>query len=117
MAGRPGAAPGKLSFGDSVAQAGARPTNIATRLGLCFRLTRAGRNTNCCAGKEVEERRISLLIHFETRSSDSPLVDQVWRSRSERPGTFHSIAESRWEIVVTRLFGRSLVIVRGPESK
>jgi hypothetical protein len=58
-----------------------------------------------------------LLIHFETRMSDSPLVDQVWRSRSERPGTFHSIAESRWEIVVTRLFGRSLVIVRGPESR
>jgi Helix-turn-helix domain len=58
-----------------------------------------------------------LLIHFETRPSDSSLVDQVWRSRSERPGTFHSIAESRWEIVITRLFGRSLVIVRGPESK
>jgi hypothetical protein len=58
-----------------------------------------------------------LLIHFDTRPSDSPLVDQVWRSRSERPGTFHSIAESRWEIVITRLFGRSLVIVRGPETR
>jgi AraC-like DNA-binding protein len=66
-------------------------------------------------GKAAEEDL--LLIHFETRPSDSPLVDQVWRSRSEMPGTFHSIAESRWEIVVTRLFGRSLVIVRGPESR
>lgn len=58
-----------------------------------------------------------MLIHFDTRPSDSPLVDRVWRSRSEKPGTFHSIAESRWEIVVTRLFGRSLIIVRGPESR
>lgn len=59
----------------------------------------------------------SLLIHFETRPSDSPLIDRVWRSRSERPGAFHSIAESRWEIVITCLLGRSLVIVRGPESR
>ena len=58
-----------------------------------------------------------MLIHFDTRPSDSPLVDQLWRSHSESPGTFHSIAECRWEIVVTRLFGRSLVIVRGPESR
>ena len=58
-----------------------------------------------------------MLIHFDTRPSDSPLVDRVWRGRSERPGTFHSIAESRWEIVVTRHFGRSLVTVRGPESR
>lgn len=58
-----------------------------------------------------------MLIHFDTRPSDPPFVDRVWRSRSERPGTFHSIAECRWEIVITRIFGRSLVIVRGPESR
>jgi len=58
-----------------------------------------------------------LFLIFEDRSSDSPLVERVWRSRSERGGVFHSIAESRWEMVVTRVAGKTSITVRGPETK
>ena len=57
------------------------------------------------------------LITFEERSSDSPFVERVWRSHSDRSGTFSSIAACHWDIVVVRLGARPSVIVRGPETK
>lgn len=58
------------------------------------------------------------MISFdEQRLSDSPFVERVWRSHSEGDGAFLSIAESRWEIVVTKLNGKMTLIVRGPETK
>jgi hypothetical protein len=58
-----------------------------------------------------------VFIVFEERLSDSPVVERIWRSHSRRAGTFHSIAESRWEMVVTRYEGRTSLTVRGPETK
>ena len=58
-----------------------------------------------------------MLITFADRPSDSPFVERVWRSHSERAGVFHSIAASHWNIVVTRLEGRMSFTVRGPETK
>ena len=58
-----------------------------------------------------------MLITFADRPSDSPFVERVWRSHSERAGVFHSIAASHWNIVVTRLEGRTSLTVRGPETK
>ena len=57
------------------------------------------------------------LITFEERSSDSPFVERVWRSHSDRSGTFSSIAACHWDIVVVRLGARPSVIVRGPETE
>ena len=57
------------------------------------------------------------LLIFEDRPSDSPLVERVWRSRSLRAGTFLSVAESRCELVITRLRGRTFVTLRGPETR
>ena len=56
-------------------------------------------------------------IAFEQRLSDSPLVERVWRSRSERAGTFQSIATAHWEMVVSRHGGRAFFTVRGPETR
>ena len=56
------------------------------------------------------------MIVFEDRLSDSPLVERVWRSRSERAGTFLSIAASTCEMVVSRLDGRTFMTLRGPET-
>jgi AraC-like DNA-binding protein len=56
------------------------------------------------------------LIVFEERISDSPFVERVWQSRSERAGEFTSIAACTWEIVVSRYQGASSLIVRGPET-
>src|SRR6516162_2813084 len=58
-----------------------------------------------------------MFIIFEDRPSDSPFVERVWRCHSERAGTFHSMAASHWEMVVTRHRGKAFLTVRGPETK
>ncbi len=57
------------------------------------------------------------LINFDDRPSDSRLVERVWRSHSDKAGTFHSMASCHWGMVVTRLQGRTCLTVRGPETK
>ena len=60
----------------------------------------------------------AVLISFdEERASDSPLIERVWRSHSERAGTFLSIAACHWEMVVTRHAGQTSLTVRGPETR
>jgi AraC-like DNA-binding protein len=58
-----------------------------------------------------------MILVFEERPSDSPLVERVWRSHSGRGGSFISIAMSHWEIVVTRHQGKMRLTVRGPETR
>jgi len=65
---------------------------------------------------EVQETS-GMFILFDDRPSDSPLVERVWRCHSERPGPFHSIAASHWEIVVSRYRGKTGITLRGPESR
>lgn len=57
------------------------------------------------------------LIRFEERPPESPYVERVWRSTSERGGMFTSIAESRGEIVFSRVQGECAVTVRGAETR
>lgn len=57
------------------------------------------------------------FIGFEERFSDSPLVEKIWCSRSERAGEFISVAQCHFEIVVTRRRGRTFLTLRGPETK
>ena len=58
-----------------------------------------------------------MFLLFEDRPSDSPFVERVWRCHSERAGTFVSVAASHCELVVTRHRGRTMVTLRGPETK
>jgi hypothetical protein len=57
------------------------------------------------------------MFASEQRPSDSALVDYVWQARSERAGTFLSVAASQCEMVVTRHRGKTYLTVRGPETK
>ena len=57
-----------------------------------------------------------MLITFADRPSDSPFVERVWRSHSDRAGVFHSMAACHWVMVVTRLEGKTFLTVRGPET-
>src|SRR5215204_3146205 len=57
------------------------------------------------------------MIVFEDRLSDSPFIERVWRSRSERSGTFRSVAASTFEMVVSRHGGRTFFTLRGPETR
>jgi hypothetical protein len=89
-------------------------TDLLNRSGRdCFACSRYDVSTGC---KQMNSADPVLLV-FNDRPSDSPFVERVWRSHSERAGTFSSIAESRWEIVVARMYGRTSLIVRGPETK
>jgi len=55
---------------------------------------------------------------FDERPSDSPFVEMIWRTQSEADsGSFISLAESHWEMVVTRQNGRTTLTMRGPETK
>src|SRR5262245_66342504 len=57
------------------------------------------------------------MLVFEDRESDSPLIERVWRSRSDGAGTFLSIAEPHCELVVSRHQGQVRMTVRGPETR
>jgi hypothetical protein len=54
---------------------------------------------------------------FDSRPSDSPFVESVWRTQSEREGAFISTAETHWEMVVSRYKGELTITMRGPETK
>ncbi len=58
-----------------------------------------------------------MIFSFEERPSDSPFVERIWRTQSERAGAFTSLAVSHWEMVVTRHNGKITLTVRGPETK
>lgn len=58
-----------------------------------------------------------MFLNFEVRFSDSPFVERVWRTHSDRGGTFLSVAASNFEIAVTRLRGKTFLTLRGPETK
>ena len=57
-----------------------------------------------------------MTLDFEDRPSDSPFVEKIWRSRSERGGAFVSIAQCHFEMAVTRHEGRTFITLRGPET-
>ena len=57
------------------------------------------------------------MFDFDERLSDSPFVEKVWRTQSERASTFTSLANTQWEMVITRYEGKTNLTVRGPETK
>ena len=56
-----------------------------------------------------------MSIRFESRLSESPLVERIWRSRCEQPGMFTSMALNRVQLVVWSQDGKTYFTVRGPE--
>lgn len=58
-----------------------------------------------------------MIFVFEERVSDSSFVETIWRTRSERAGSFLSRAVSHWEMVVTKQEGKTTLTIRGPETK
>lgn len=57
------------------------------------------------------------MFLFEGRTSDSPFIETIWRSQSNRDGEFLSVAASHWEMVITQLAGKIRLTVRGPETQ
>jgi hypothetical protein len=53
----------------------------------------------------------------DARSANSSFIEMVWRTHSERAGTFTSVAASNWEMVITTFNGKTMITARGPETK
>jgi AraC-like DNA-binding protein len=58
-----------------------------------------------------------MTFTFEYRASDSPLIDMIWRTRSEGGGMFTSTAAAQCEMVITKQQGKLTLSVRGPETR
>jgi len=54
---------------------------------------------------------------FEARPSDSPLVNQIWRTYSESAGSFISTAAAQSGIVIMKHEGKLSITFRGPETR
>ena len=61
-------------------------------------------------------KRATEVFSFQRRRAESPLVEQVWQTRSEPEESFISAAVSNWEIVVTRQGSTAQLTVLGPET-
>lgn len=61
--------------------------------------------------------RAAEVFEFEGHAARSPLVDQVWRTRSAPDRSFISVATSHWEMVVTEQEGVARLTVFGPETR
>jgi hypothetical protein len=64
----------------------------------------------------VQVKRAVELFAIERRPSSSPLVEELWWSRSEPEDSFISVAEAHWEMCVTRQRGSAWLTVRGPHT-
>src|SRR5689334_8206495 len=56
-------------------------------------------------------------LEFDERRSDSPFIETIWRSQSEHASPFISMADSHYAMVVAKSRGKTLLTVRGPETK
>jgi hypothetical protein len=70
------------------------------------------------AGQSSNERMRGKgeFFHLEDRASDHPFVEKVWRCHTDRADTFLSVAANSFEMVITRLRGKSFLTLRGPET-
>lgn len=59
-----------------------------------------------------------MAFVFDSRLSDSPLIETIWRTQSdsEPGGSFISAAATHSELVVTKQYGQTWLTVRGPET-
>ncbi|TDD39123.1 helix-turn-helix domain-containing protein [Nonomuraea terrae] len=58
-----------------------------------------------------------MALEVESRGSDSPFIERVWRSRSHGVGRMTSVAAATWDLVFWEQGGKVSVAVQGPESK
>jgi hypothetical protein len=58
-----------------------------------------------------------MELVFDERSANSSFAKMIWRTHSERAGTFTSVAASNWEMVITTLDGKTTITARGPETR
>lgn len=58
-----------------------------------------------------------MTLEMESRASDSPYVERVWRSRSQGVDRMTAVAAATWDLVFWEQAGKVSVAVQGPESR
>ncbi len=58
-----------------------------------------------------------MSLEIESRPSDSPYIERVWRSSSSDVRQMMSVATAHWELVFWQYRGQIRVAVQGPELK
>ncbi len=58
-----------------------------------------------------------MFPDFEIRASDSPFVERIWRSYTERAGSFTSISAACWTMVISKYNGRTGISFHGPKTR
>ncbi|MGW6455893.1 helix-turn-helix domain-containing protein [Streptomyces sp. NPDC055078] len=56
-----------------------------------------------------------MELAIESRASELPYIERVWRSRSDGAGRMMSVATSHWELVFWERLGQVWAAVQGPE--
>lgn len=59
----------------------------------------------------------AVIVFDDQRPSESPYIERVWRSHSERGGPFIALASTHWEFVVSRVQGEVTVTLHGGETR
>jgi len=59
---------------------------------------------------------MSVPFTFKSRESDSSLVEGIWHTESIGGGSFISTAVNQFEIVITKVNGKTSLTLRGPET-
>jgi hypothetical protein len=67
--------------------------------------------------RQTGMKRAAELFTFQHRSSRLPLIETLWSTESGSEGSFISVAECHWEMVVTGQEGGAWLTVRGPETR
>lgn len=57
-----------------------------------------------------------MFPYLEERPSDSPYVERVWSTHSERAGSFTSISTAVWSMVISKCRGRTTLSLHGPQT-
>jgi AraC-like DNA-binding protein len=57
-----------------------------------------------------------VFPHFEERRSDSPFVERIWMTQSERANSFTSISTVFWSMVISKWRGHITLSLHGPET-
>jgi hypothetical protein len=57
-----------------------------------------------------------VFPYFEERLSDSPFVERIWSTRSDRAGSFTSISTTVWSMVIAKCRGRISISLHGAET-
>lgn len=57
-----------------------------------------------------------MSMSSDSKPSDSPFVEMIWRAQTEQAGSFTSTASTHWEMVVTKYQDKISLTIRGPET-